>query len=137
MRLRGRCAAEWLRPPLGLCSRAPRVCLLLPQAFTPPPSLQPGAVSAAAYVPAAGVTGAEDDRKSRFVSLVRAYQVRGHRLSNLDPLGLTKRPTFPELDFRTYISAALPAFCAAAADAAHASAAVARARTAPVCARPP
>eukprot|EP01117_Protostelium_nocturnum_P006338 TRINITY_DN2288_c0_g1_i1.p1 TRINITY_DN2288_c0_g1~~TRINITY_DN2288_c0_g1_i1.p1 ORF type:complete len:1040 (-),score=422.22 TRINITY_DN2288_c0_g1_i1:146-2935(-) len=38
----------------------------------------------------------------RLLLLVRAYQVRGHLLSNLDPLGLVKHPVPPELQLSAY-----------------------------------
>lgn len=38
----------------------------------------------------------------RALMLIRAYRVRGHLQSNLDPLGLEKRKEHPELDPRTY-----------------------------------
>jgi len=38
----------------------------------------------------------------RALMLIRAYRVRGHLLSNLDPLGLEGREDHPELDYRTY-----------------------------------
>ncbi|MBI3440925.1 MAG: 2-oxoglutarate dehydrogenase E1 component [Proteobacteria bacterium] len=34
--------------------------------------------------------------------LIRSYQVRGHLLANLDPLGLTEKKYHPELDPKTY-----------------------------------
>ena len=34
--------------------------------------------------------------------LVRAYRIRGHLISNLDPLGLQKREEHPELKPETY-----------------------------------
>ena len=34
--------------------------------------------------------------------LVRAYRIRGHLISNLDPLGLQKREEHPELKPKTY-----------------------------------
>ncbi|PRP85531.1 2-oxoglutarate dehydrogenase, E1 subunit [Planoprotostelium fungivorum] len=38
----------------------------------------------------------------RLLLLVRAYQVRGHMLADLDPLRLTKNPTPPELELSSY-----------------------------------
>jgi 2-oxoglutarate dehydrogenase E1 component len=38
----------------------------------------------------------------RALMLIRAYRVRGHLEANLDPLGLMKPETHPELDPRTY-----------------------------------
>jgi len=34
--------------------------------------------------------------------LIRAYRARGHRIANLDPLGLQKRGSHPELSPETY-----------------------------------
>ena len=38
----------------------------------------------------------------RASTLIRAYRIRGHLLSNLDPLGLQKRQEHPELNAETY-----------------------------------
>src|SRR5439155_14422582 len=38
----------------------------------------------------------------RTLQLIRAYRVRGHLESDLDPLGLEKRGPYPELDYRSY-----------------------------------
>jgi len=38
----------------------------------------------------------------RALMLIRSYQVRGHLIANLDPLGLEKRHYYPELDPATY-----------------------------------
>ncbi|HEX6011085.1 MAG TPA: 2-oxoglutarate dehydrogenase E1 component, partial [Geminicoccaceae bacterium] len=38
----------------------------------------------------------------RIIMLIRAYRVRGHLNSRLDPLGLTLNQQHPELDYRTY-----------------------------------
>ncbi|MCH9780539.1 MAG: 2-oxoglutarate dehydrogenase E1 component [Alphaproteobacteria bacterium] len=38
----------------------------------------------------------------RALMLIRAYRVRGHLQATLDPLGLAKKPTHPELDPETY-----------------------------------
>jgi 2-oxoglutarate dehydrogenase E1 component len=55
--------------------------------------------------PAAAPTGdtkmAAKDTMNAFL-LVRAYQVRGHLMADLDPLGLTERKYHPELDPKTY-----------------------------------
>lgn len=38
----------------------------------------------------------------RAIMLIRAYRARGHMIANLDPLELTKKEKFPELDPSTY-----------------------------------
>ncbi len=38
----------------------------------------------------------------RAIMLIRAYRARGHMIAKLDPLGLTKQVSFPELDPRSY-----------------------------------
>ena len=38
----------------------------------------------------------------RAIMLISVYRVRGHLLANLDPLGLTPRPAFAELDPKSY-----------------------------------
>jgi 2-oxoglutarate dehydrogenase E1 component len=38
----------------------------------------------------------------RVLMLIRIYRVRGHLEANLDPLGLQKRDSHPELDYRSY-----------------------------------
>ena len=38
----------------------------------------------------------------RVIMLIRAYRVRGHLISNLDPLGLSHHEHHPELDYKTY-----------------------------------
>src|SRR5579863_9978618 len=38
----------------------------------------------------------------RAVALIRGYRVRGHLIADLDPLGLTKRTSHPDLDPATY-----------------------------------
>ena len=38
----------------------------------------------------------------RAIMMVRAFRVRGHLISNLDPLGLEVNDHHPELDYRTY-----------------------------------
>lgn len=64
-------------------------------AFLAPPSLQPG------VTPVAGGGQAAVDLMNA-VHLVRAYQVRGHEVCTLDPLGLAKTDPVPELDFKAY-----------------------------------
>ncbi|RIB08573.1 oxoglutarate dehydrogenase, E1 component [Gigaspora rosea] len=67
------------------------------QAYQPPPTIVPtGAITPVSP----GVYGINDHMKVQL--LVRAYQVRGHHLATLDPLGITN-PTFPkELDAKHY-----------------------------------
>ncbi|MGH7088721.1 MAG: 2-oxoglutarate dehydrogenase E1 subunit family protein, partial [Stellaceae bacterium] len=38
----------------------------------------------------------------RAVALIRGYRVRGHLVAKLDPLGLTRRDSHPDLDPATY-----------------------------------
>jgi 2-oxoglutarate dehydrogenase E1 component len=38
----------------------------------------------------------------RALNLIRAYRVRGHLEADLDPLGLEKRGSYPELDYKSY-----------------------------------
>lgn len=76
-------------------------------AFVPPPSVQPGfkatPVSAAGAASPAAVAQARKETLA-LTHLIRAYQVRGHEVAVLDPLGLRNRPvaSVPELDYRTY-----------------------------------
>ncbi len=74
-------------------------------AFVPPPSLQPGFKAVAASVPSgAGLSAAAVKERIALTHLIRAYQVRGHEVAVLDPLGLRNRPleTLDELDYRAY-----------------------------------
>ncbi|EEB96771.1 hypothetical protein MPER_04039, partial [Moniliophthora perniciosa FA553] len=79
--------------------------LASPQAFQPPPSLvAPPADGAPALHATSG--GAELDDHLKVQLLVRAYQVRGHHVAELDPLGILDtdladvRP--PELELSRY-----------------------------------
>lgn len=60
-------------------------------AFTPPPSLQPGNVPVSGAGASGGHAGkgavASDGAVARLLHLVRSYQVRGHLVADLDPLG--------------------------------------------------
>jgi 2-oxoglutarate dehydrogenase E1 component len=38
----------------------------------------------------------------RALNLIRAYRVRGHLEADLDPLGLERRGSYPELDYKSY-----------------------------------
>src|SRR3984957_8229358 len=38
----------------------------------------------------------------RAIMLIRAYRARGHMVAHLDPLGLEKKESYPELDPQTY-----------------------------------
>ena len=60
------------------------------QSFVPPPSLNAGATLSAAVVPAGGVSmsPADQSEQVRVMQLIHAYQVRGHNVAVLDPLGL-------------------------------------------------
>ncbi|KAG7088597.1 2-oxoglutarate dehydrogenase E1 component [Marasmius oreades] len=76
-----------------------------PQAFQPPPSLvAPPADGAPALYATSGGTELDDHLKVQL--LVRAYQVRGHHVAELDPLGILDtdladyRP--PELELSRY-----------------------------------
>ncbi|KIO25714.1 hypothetical protein M407DRAFT_243997 [Tulasnella calospora MUT 4182] len=65
------------------------------QAFQPPPFHMPEAAGGAPSLHIAGGTDLSDHLKVQL--LVRAYQVRGHHVANLDPLGLLDA----DLDGRT------------------------------------
>ncbi len=58
------------------------------------------AVPAAATAP--GATRQETLAALRALSLIRAYRVRGHLLADLDPLGLVRLTSHPDLDPATY-----------------------------------
>jgi 2-oxoglutarate dehydrogenase E1 component len=58
-----------------------------PQSFTPPPSILPNPSDGAPALHAVGGSG-ELDIHLKTQLLVRAYQVRGHHLAELDPLGI-------------------------------------------------
>src|SRR5699024_4452721 len=47
----------------------------------------------------AGAVSSEHERRQvRVLHLIAAYRNRGHQVANLDPLGLMKRETVPDLD---------------------------------------
>jgi 2-oxoglutarate dehydrogenase E1 component len=69
-------------------------------AFQAPPTLIPesyiiGDVGTASVTAPVGVSSPEILDHMKVQLLVRAYQVRGHHLANLDPLGITKPNTNP------------------------------------------
>lgn len=59
-------------------------------------------------VPTTALTAGGADLKAiirdhlRVIMMIRAYRVRGHLISKLDPLGLTSNDDHPELDYRSY-----------------------------------
>ena len=81
-------------------------------AFTPPPGLQTASSSAPAVAHGGGGGGSggmdaskDSVRRNLAVAhIIRAFSVRGHEVSRLDPLGLKHRPhtVIPELDYKTY-----------------------------------
>ncbi|OLN92224.1 2-oxoglutarate dehydrogenase, mitochondrial [Colletotrichum chlorophyti] len=58
------------------------------QAFTPPPSLVPGATGGVPGLAAGLGQGSEITNHLKVQLLVRAYQARGHHKANIDPLGI-------------------------------------------------
>ncbi|MEE2981150.1 MAG: 2-oxoglutarate dehydrogenase E1 component, partial [Pseudomonadota bacterium] len=64
----------------------------------------PVAAPVPAPQPATGAAPSHADTRDsiRLITLVRAYRVRGHLISNLDPLGLDGEKHHPELDPATY-----------------------------------
>lgn len=66
-------------------------------AFTPPPTLGGMAATVTPQSVSQGDTHQRVTDSMRLVLLIRAYQVRGHCIANLDPLGLDMRPEPPEL----------------------------------------
>lgn len=80
------------------------------QAYTPPPTLVPSASARLPVLPGDGLAGAAgsseviDHMKIQLLS--RAYQVRGHHIANLDPLGIQhadlNSATPPELEYTYY-----------------------------------
>ncbi|PFH53356.1 hypothetical protein AMATHDRAFT_55273 [Amanita thiersii Skay4041] len=78
--------------------------LTSPQAFQPPPSHLPHPAGGAPALHARG--GAELDVHLKVQLLVRAYQVRGHHLGELDPLGILDADLAeihpPELELSRY-----------------------------------
>ncbi|GAM19736.1 hypothetical protein SAMD00019534_029110 [Acytostelium subglobosum LB1] len=75
------------------------------EAYMSPPTL--GTTAPVAASPSTGpVSGASSMKQvsdsMRLLLLIRAYQVRGHAIANLDPLGLQVRPEPPELNISRY-----------------------------------
>lgn len=80
------------------------------QAYTPPPTLVPSASARLPVLPGDGIAGVSgsseviDHMKIQLLS--RAYQVRGHHIANLDPLGIQhadlNSSTPPELEHTYY-----------------------------------
>lgn len=66
------------------------------EAFIPPPTIQSG------ITPVMRSSSMEHNDALGLSYLIRAYQVRGHEVANLDPLGLQQRPQLPELDIEMY-----------------------------------
>jgi 2-oxoglutarate dehydrogenase E1 component len=60
------------------------------QAYSPPPTIVPSASARLPVLPGAGISGASSDviDHMKIQLLTRAYQVRGHHIANLDPLGI-------------------------------------------------
>ncbi|KAI8891013.1 oxoglutarate dehydrogenase, E1 component [Backusella circina FSU 941] len=60
------------------------------QAYSPPPTIVPSASARLPVLPGAGFSGASSDviDHMKIQLLTRAYQVRGHHIANLDPLGI-------------------------------------------------
>ena len=75
------------------------------QAFLAPPDVQPG------VQPLAGTSDGHGADIARVVHLIRAFQVRGHEVANLDPLNLLPRKDLPELDYTNYVRRAMPLPC--------------------------
>uniref|UniRef100_K3WND9 2-oxoglutarate dehydrogenase, mitochondrial n=1 Tax=Globisporangium ultimum (strain ATCC 200006 / CBS 805.95 / DAOM BR144) TaxID=431595 RepID=K3WND9_GLOUD len=73
------------------------------EAFIPPPTIQSGVKPVQSVGLAAASASSVDHNDALGLSyLIRAYQVRGHEVANLDPLGLQQRPDIPELDIKQY-----------------------------------
>jgi 2-oxoglutarate dehydrogenase E1 component len=77
------------------------------QAYTPPPTIVPSASARLPVLPGVGASGSSeviDHMKIQLLS--RAYQVRGHHIANLDPLGIQhadlNSSTPPELEYTYY-----------------------------------
>jgi len=58
------------------------------QSFIPPPNINAGATLKASAVPSGAVEMSNQPDQVRVMQLIQAYQVRGHNVANLDPLGL-------------------------------------------------
>ena len=65
------------------------------------PAARKNGAAAAAAAAGIDVRAATQD-SIRALMLIRAYRVRGHLIARLDPLGLEKRESHPELDPATY-----------------------------------
>jgi len=63
-------------------------------------AVKPSAKKEGKAAPAASAASVTDSLRAFL--LIRSYQVRGHLLANLDPLGLMQRNYHPELDPKTY-----------------------------------
>lgn len=80
------------------------------QAFAPPPTINAGESLSTSAVPAGGSalsTGGEDTSfMLKVMQLIHAYQLRGHNVSDLDPLGLYDADldgsTPPDLELENY-----------------------------------
>jgi 2-oxoglutarate dehydrogenase E1 component len=80
------------------------------QAYTPPPTLVPSASARLPVLPGDGISGSAGSPEvidhMKIQLLVRAYQVRGHHVANLDPLGIQHADldatTPPELEYSYY-----------------------------------
>ncbi|CAG8556204.1 14014_t:CDS:2, partial [Acaulospora colombiana] len=57
-------------------------------AYQPPPTIVPLTGMSTSVVPVAPVSSSHVDDHMKIQLLVRAYQVRGHHIANLDPLGI-------------------------------------------------
>ncbi|EFA82517.1 2-oxoglutarate dehydrogenase [Heterostelium album PN500] len=78
------------------------------EAYMSPPTLQTSAPTAAQPTAATSTTAGgsanlkQVSESMRLLLLIRAYQVRGHAMANLDPLNLMVRPEPPELNISKY-----------------------------------
>jgi len=68
-------------------------------AFQQPPTFSQ--LSDVTSIPSENISRAISE-SMRILLLIRAYQVRGHAIANLDPLGLLKIPILPELELASY-----------------------------------
>ena len=80
------------------------------QSFVPPPSINAGATLSTAVVPTGGLatSGASEDSTFmlKVTQLIHAYQMRGHNVCDLDPLGMYEADldgtTPPDLELSNY-----------------------------------
>jgi 2-oxoglutarate dehydrogenase E1 component len=77
------------------------------KAYQPPPNLVPSSADLSSYpLPGNAAPSTEVLDHLKVQLLVRAFQVRGHTLADIDPLGLHHKKldpaTFPELDYKYY-----------------------------------